>query len=269
MSANAWFIIATVGFSLSGIALAAAVILFFKLDIPSVIGDLTGRTVAREIKAMRETNASSGDKRFRPSAVNLERGTLTEKVADSTTNGMAIAHASKRLDKASGEIGSRAFRRKKTGTIELSDAVQGKTDSGPTDVLESNAATEVLRTDGQKGPGENRAEVLRENTTEVLSDSVAQAQPGGPTEPLDTATGESLGQPTEMLEETDAQTPCSGPTEILSANRTAVLSQETEVLSPGTTVLHPTEKLENAAPQPVSFKIKQKEVVTHSDEVIE
>lgn len=269
MSANAWFIIATVGFSLSGIALAAAVILFFKLDIPSVIGDLTGRTVAREIKAMRETNASSGDKRFRSSAVNLERGTLTEKVAGSTTNSMAIAHASKRLDKPSGEIGSRAFRRKKTGTIELSDAVQGKTDSGPTDVLESNAATEVLRTDGQKGPGENRAEVLRENTTEVLSDSVAQAQPGGPTEPLDTATGESLGQPTEMLEETDAQTPCSSPTEILSANRTAVLSQETEVLSPGTTVLHPTEKLENAAPQPVSFKIKQKEVVTHSDEVIE
>lgn len=269
MSANAWFIIAIVGFSLSGIALAAAVILFFKLDIPSVIGDLTGRTVAREIKAMRETNASSGDKRFRPSAVNLERGTLTEKVADSTTNGMAIAHASKRLDKASGEIGSRAFRRKKTGTIELSDAVQGKTDSGLTDVLESDAATEVLRTDGQKGPGENRAEVLRENTTEVLSDSVAQAQPGGPTEPLDTATGESLGQPTEMLEETDAQTPGSDPTEILSANRTAVLSQETEVLSPGTTVLHPTEKLENAAPQPVSFKIKQKEVVTHSDEVIE
>lgn len=180
MSANAWFIIAIVGFSLSGIALAAAVILFFKLDIPSVIGDLTGRTVAREIKAMRETNASSGDKRFRPSAVNLERGTLTEKVADSTTNGMAIAHASKRLDKASGEIGSRAFRRKKTGTIELSDAVQGKTDSGPTDVLESDAATEVLRTDGQKGPGENRAEVLRENTTEVLSDSVAEAQPAAP-----------------------------------------------------------------------------------------
>ena len=269
MSANAWFIIAIVGFSLSGIALAAAVILFFKLDIPSVIGDLTGRTVAREIKAMRETNASSGDKRFRPSAVNLERGTLTEKVADSTTNGMAIAHASKRLDKASGEIGSRAFRRKKTGTIELSDAVQGKTSSGPTDVLESDAATEVLRTDGQNGPGENRAEVLRENTSEVLSDSVAEAQPGGPTEPLDTATGESLGQPTEMLEETDAQTPGSDPTEILSSNRTAVLSQETEVLSPGTTVLHPTEKLENAAPQPVSFKIKQKEVVTHSDEVIE
>lgn len=268
MSANAWFIIAIVGFSLSGIALAAAVILFFKLNIPSVIGDLTGRTVAREIKAMRETNASSGDKRFRSSAVNLERGTLTEKVADSTTNGMAIAHASKRLDKPSGEIGSRAFRRKKTGTIELSDAVQGKTGSGPTDLLESNA-TEVLCTDGQEGVGENRTEVLRDNATEVLSDSAAAAQPGGPTEPLDTATGESLGQPTEMPEEAGAQTPCSGPTEILSANRTEVLSQETEVLSPGTTVLHPTEKLENAAPQPVSFKIKQKEVVTHSDEVIE
>ena len=81
MSANTWLIIAIIGFSLSGIALIAAVIMFIRLNIPAIIGDLTGRTVAREIKAMRDTNASSGDKRFRPSAVNLERGTLTEKVA--------------------------------------------------------------------------------------------------------------------------------------------------------------------------------------------
>ena len=52
MSANTWLIIAIIGFSLSGIALIAAVIMFIRLNIPAIIGDLSGRTVAREIKAL-------------------------------------------------------------------------------------------------------------------------------------------------------------------------------------------------------------------------
>ena len=87
MSATAWLIIAIVGFSLAGIALIVAVFMFIKMNIPSVIGDLTGKTVAREIKAMREFNNSKGDRRFRPSKVNLERGTLTEKVDTSKSYG--------------------------------------------------------------------------------------------------------------------------------------------------------------------------------------
>lgn len=89
MSAIAWLIIAIVGFSLSGIALVAAIFMFIKMNIPAVIGDLTGKTVAREIKAMRDANISSGDKSFRPSKVNLERGTLTEKVDQPTLDAEA------------------------------------------------------------------------------------------------------------------------------------------------------------------------------------
>lgn len=268
MSANTWFIIAIIGFSLSGAALIVAAILFFKLDIPSIIGDLTGRTVAREIKTIRETNASGGDRRFRPSAVNLERGTITEKVADGAVNGMALAHASKRLDKASGEIGSRVFRRKKTGTIELSDAVQGKSGSGPTDMLESNA-TEVLRTDGKESRGEKRTEVLPDNTTEVLSDIAASMRSAGPTEPLREDGAMKPGQPTDMLAENAAEVLRSEPTEMLSSSKTEALAEDTEDPLLETTVLHPTEKLKDTAPQPVAFKVKQAEVVTHSDEVIE
>lgn len=184
MSANTWMIIAIIGFSLSGIALIAAVIMFIRLNIPAIIGDLSGRTVAREIKAMRDTNASSGDKRFRPSAVNLERGTLTEKVAGKTANNMALAHASKRLDKTSGNLSEKGSKRK-SGTVGLSDAVQsnsGRVGSEPTDMLNNDS---------------NATEVLDTNATEVLSDG---------TEVLSNET--TVLSPTEQLK-TDASKPVS------------------------------------------------------------
>ena len=202
MSANTWLIIAIIGFSLSGIALIAAVIMLIRLNIPAIIGDLTGRTVAREIKAMRDTNASSGDKRFRPSAVNLKRGTLTEKVAGNTANDMALAHASKRLDKTSGNLSEKGSKRK-SGTVGLSDAVQGKSGrvgSEPTDMLNSDStATEVLRTES--------TEVLSDNATEVLSDSA--------TEVLDTNATEVLSDGTEVLSN---ETTVLSPTEQLKTD---------------------------------------------------
>lgn len=206
MSANTWLIIAIIGFSLSGIALIAAVIMFIRLNIPAIIGDLTGRTVAREIKAMRDTNASSGDKRFRPSAVNLERGTLTEKVAGNTANNVALAHASKRLDKTSGNLSEKGSKRK-SGTVGLSDAVQGKSGrvgSEPTDMLNSDSnATEVLSTESTEVLSDNATEVLSDNATEVLDTNATEVLSDG-TEVLSNET--TVLSPTEQLK-TDASKP--------------------------------------------------------------
>lgn len=194
MSATAWLIIAIVGFSLSGIAFIAAIILFIKMNIPAIIGDLTGKTVAREIKAMRESNASSGDKRFRPSAVNLERGTLTEKVSNTpmSTADLKKAHASKRLDKTgglgkSGKIGK--IGGKKGGTTGLDDGV--------------SPVTPVVTGTATKG-----TEKLSDNATEVLSNA---------TEVLDSGATDVLAPATEVL--------ASG-TEVLS-NGTTVLGGTT------------------------------------------
>ena len=233
MSAMAWLIIAIVGFSLAGIALIAAVIMFIKMNIPAIIGDLTGKTVAREIKAMRESNALTGDKRFRPSAVNLERGTLTEKVANApmSTSDLKKAHASKRLDKTGG-LGISGKLSKKGGTVGLSDGssqvqpVQNKSVSKATEIL-SNNTTEVLDTS---------------NATEVLN------LEAGATEVLDT----------EM-----------GATEVLQSNATEVLSGGITGLAGGTTVLSNTEELSlEDSLKPVAFKITYSQVVVHSDEVI-
>lgn len=206
MSANTWLIIAIIGFSLSGIALIAAVIMLIRLNIPAIIGDLTGRTVAREIKAMRDTNASSGDKRFRPSAVNLKRGTLTEKVAGNTANDMALAHASKRLDKTSGNLSEKGSKRK-SGTVGLSDAVQGKSGrvgSEPTDMLNNDSnATEVLSTESTEVLSDNATEVLSDNATEVLDTNATEVLSDG-TEVLSNET--TVLSPTEQLK-TDASKP--------------------------------------------------------------
>ena len=208
MSAPAWLIIAIVGFSLAGIALIVAVFMFIKMNIPSVIGDLTGKTVAREIKAMREFNNSKGDRRFRPSKVNLERGTLTEKVDTSIDDkkAMAEAHASKRLDRTETKENKKNSKSQKSnGTIGLNDF-----EMNPTDVLnEGSTPTEVL--------SDNSTEVLESNATEVLSENQ-----------------------TEVLN--------TDNTEALSENTNELFDDSTTVLSEGTTVLENTEELGNNKP---------------------
>ena len=64
MTATAWMSIGIVGFSLAGILLIVAVFLFVKLNILSVIGDLTGKTVARDVKS---TKNQSKTQRSTPS----------------------------------------------------------------------------------------------------------------------------------------------------------------------------------------------------------
>lgn len=229
MSAITWLIIAIIGFSLAGIALVIAIFMFIKMNIPSIIGDLTGKTVAREIKAMREFNKANGDRRFRSSNVNLERGTLTEKVeiSQDAKNAMAEAHSSMRLDKNDSIDPPPAKKtRKSSGTVGLNDfAVANAVNpinegSDPTEMLNDNA-TEVL--------SDNATEVLSDNATEVLSNNAI---------------------------------------EILSGNATEVLDENTSVLSEGTTVLSYTEKLEEIEDKPVELKVIKDKVLTHTDEVI-
>ena len=62
MSADTWYAISLAGYFAALIGLIITVILYFRLDILDVIGDLTGRTVAKEIKSMRE-NRSTGTAR--------------------------------------------------------------------------------------------------------------------------------------------------------------------------------------------------------------
>ena len=73
------------GAGLAGLCLIIAIILFFTLKIPSVIGDLTGATARKAIENIRNQNENSGDKTYKSSAVNRERGKLTDKITPTGT----------------------------------------------------------------------------------------------------------------------------------------------------------------------------------------
>ena len=67
----------------SGILLVVSVVLFFLLDIPKVIGDLTGSNARKGIESIRKQNEATGDKTYMSSSVNLKRGRLTDKISNS------------------------------------------------------------------------------------------------------------------------------------------------------------------------------------------
>lgn len=248
MSATTWLIIAIVGFSLSGIALATAIFMFIKMNIPAVIGDLSGKTVAREIKAMRDANASSGNKIHRSSSVNVNRGKLTEKVNDEEVDSSvrAAVHASKRLDRTSSGHSTR-LKKGETGQTSGTQSKERTTESLSTNVgeidIEERRSTAVL--------SQNRVtDVLEEDRkTDVLSDTPGTA-----------VLSETPG--TAVLSETRQ-------TEVLSqANQTEVLSEVAPEGRMGTTVLSQTEELVKEGVAPVAFKVTKSVIKIHTDEVI-
>jgi len=131
-----------------GIFFVIAVILFFTLNIPKVISDLTGRTARKAIENIRMQNEQSGDKTYQSSAVNLERGKLTDK----------ISRSGRLMPRAGTPFGTGVIT-EKISTAELEQPV-GETDvldqpAGETDVLTSIAGeTDVL------APAAGETEVL-------------------------------------------------------------------------------------------------------------
>lgn len=71
-------LISIISFVMSGIFFSTAVALFFIFKIPSVLGDLSGRTAKKSIEKMRKNNERTGNKSYSSSNVNLARGKLTE-----------------------------------------------------------------------------------------------------------------------------------------------------------------------------------------------
>lgn len=71
------------GAALSALMLVVSIILFVVLRIPNVIGDLTGANARKAIENIRNQNEETGGKGYKPSAVNRERGKLTDKISKS------------------------------------------------------------------------------------------------------------------------------------------------------------------------------------------
>lgn len=87
------------------VLLVLAVVLFFLLDIPKLYGDVSGRTARKAIEAIRKQNEATGNKAYKPSAVNAERGKLTDQITKSgklqpRTAGLPVSVGTEKLETA-------------------------------------------------------------------------------------------------------------------------------------------------------------------------
>lgn len=77
-------LVSLISYIVAGVCLVLAAFFWFFFKIPSVIGDLSGRTAKKSIEKMRQANVRSGSKSYRSSAVNAERGKITDTMQHSS-----------------------------------------------------------------------------------------------------------------------------------------------------------------------------------------
>lgn len=70
-------LISLISYIVAGVSFVLAVFFWFFFGIPSVIGDLSGRTAKKSIARKRAHNERSGGKGYQPSTTNANRGKLT------------------------------------------------------------------------------------------------------------------------------------------------------------------------------------------------
>ena len=151
------------GFGLSAVLLLVSGILFWKLRIPSVVGDLTGTAQKKQIRKIKQESAGGGQDNFYSQAVGLRRsGTLdphSGKVEKRSRSGRLFtdrtagnAEVRAEGDSASGKT-EKTFREQEQKVTEVLEECgstakdrrqEAAAEAAATEVLEESAATEVL-----------------------------------------------------------------------------------------------------------------------------
>lgn len=79
-------LLSIISFAVAIVCLVLAVFFWFLFKIPTVIGDLSGRTARKSIAKMRAANEKTGGKSYKTSQTNAERGKLTETIPNKKKN---------------------------------------------------------------------------------------------------------------------------------------------------------------------------------------
>lgn len=124
-------LISLISYIIAGISLVLAVFFWFFFKIPSVIGDLSGRTAKKSIARMRAHNERSGGVGYQPSSTNADRGRLTD----------TMQHSRKLKFEPRKEKPVTESQRPETGLLESNKAVT--VDNQQTELL-GGEATELL-----------------------------------------------------------------------------------------------------------------------------
>lgn len=141
-------LVSLISYIVAGVCLVLAVFFWFFFKIPSVIGDLSGRTAKKSIEKMRQANVRSGNKSYRTSATNEARGKLTD----------TMQHSS----------------RLKKGKVQEKKAAESETVRPETGLLAENKATAYVNENTEVlDGGETTGSLLDEEATGRLVDDEA------------------------------------------------------------------------------------------------
>lgn len=131
-------ILSIISFAVAGASFVLAAFFWFFFKIPTVIGDLSGRTARKSIAKIRAANEKTGAKTYKESKTNAERGKLTGNIPESAKLNKKESHTNS--DKP--ETGLLAAN--KAGSINSEET--GMLDSEATGLLIDEEATAALDT---------------------------------------------------------------------------------------------------------------------------
>ena len=139
-------VVSIILFVIAVVALIAAIILFIYFRIPRIYGDLSGKTARKSIKQMRQENESRQAQGHQPSAVNRERGEITQ-----TSSNLADREQKNEV-KTEHELNNRIYYEDsdvpKTGILASNKAGNITPDQNETSLLMGSEETTLLSCDG-------------------------------------------------------------------------------------------------------------------------
>jgi hypothetical protein len=119
MSIQLYRNVSVICFVLSGLMFILSVVLFFRLNIAKVIGDLTGNTARKEIKNIYEKNTQSSNRRNKPKPVYVENKGV---YANANLSQSSVAQSNKAgIDLNEQKFSGQSFRDENETTLLVND----------------------------------------------------------------------------------------------------------------------------------------------------
>lgn len=147
-------LLSTIFFVVAAICLALAVFFWFWFRIPTVIGDLSGKNAKKSIARMRASNENSGNKSYRTSQTNAERGKLTGVMDEN------VKQKKSKAKKKEDEMPETGLLAENKASNEISEATALLTDEEATGILIDEDSTAVLEEQSREVPKREGGKIL-------------------------------------------------------------------------------------------------------------
>ncbi len=131
--------VSIISFVAAGVFFVVAIVFWIVFHIPSVIGDLTGKNAKKNIDAMRRNNERTGNKAYRSSKINLERGKVTSPMTAETPRPEM---------KINPEVKIQPTDANETDTLEIGTSPMYDTAEAETTMLNYKSGTDSLYAEG-------------------------------------------------------------------------------------------------------------------------